>query len=98
MTRFYPVTVDLEGGNVNPQDVCAVEWAAYKQALDRVIDLDPDRPVMAGARHPVARLDEAALALGLSGPQRHHRPLLRIPAPVELFRLLKPDVSFAYNV
>ena len=79
MTRFYPVTVDLEGGDGNLQDVCAVEWAAYKQALDRVIDLDPDRPGMAGARHPAARLDEAAVALGLSGPQRRHRPPLGIP-------------------
>jgi hypothetical protein len=67
VTQLYPANIDLESGDVNLQDVCAVEWAAYKQALDTVIDLDPVRLTMAGGSHPVARLDEAAVALFCAG-------------------------------
>jgi hypothetical protein len=62
VTQLYPANIDLESGDANLQDVCAVEWAAYKQALDAVIDLDPVRLVGDTCWHPVARLDEAAVA------------------------------------
>ncbi len=67
MTQFYPATLDLESDDVNLEDICAVEWAAYKQALDTVIDLDPGLFNMAGTDHPVTLLDEAAVALFCAG-------------------------------
>jgi hypothetical protein len=67
VARFYSATVDLESDDVSLSDKRAAEWADYKQALDAVIDLDLDRLVMAGARRPVTRLDEAAVALFCAG-------------------------------
>ena len=67
MTRFYPATVDLESGDLNLEDLCAAEWAEYKQALDTVIDLDPGRLGMPGGSYAVALLDEAAVGLFCAG-------------------------------
>jgi hypothetical protein len=59
VTQLYPADIDLESDEINLEDVCATQWAAYKQALDTVIDVDP-------GRH---RLNESAQAAGFdSGP------------------------------
>jgi hypothetical protein len=63
MTYLYPANIDLESDDINLEDVCAVEWAAYKQALDTVIDLDPGRLGVGSGSHLVALLDEAAVGL-----------------------------------
>jgi hypothetical protein len=63
VTHLYPADIDLESDDVNLQDICATEWAAYKQALDSVIDLDAAGFIADNCWHPVARLDEAVVAL-----------------------------------
>ena len=65
MTQLYPATVDLESDEINLEDICAIEWAAYKQALDAVIDLDldPDRLGVGGGSHLVALLGDAVVGL-----------------------------------
>ncbi len=63
MTQLYPANIDLESDEINLEDVCASEWAAYKQALGTVIDLDPDRLSMGGAGHSVSLLEDAVVVL-----------------------------------
>jgi hypothetical protein len=67
VTQLFPATLALESDDMNLEDICAAEWAAYKQALGAVVDLDPDRLMMVGALHPVTVLDEAAVALFCAG-------------------------------
>jgi hypothetical protein len=64
---LYPANIDLESDEINLEDVCASEWAAYKQALDTVIDLDPDRLCMGGAGHSVSLLDDPVVRLFCAG-------------------------------
>jgi hypothetical protein len=48
--------VDLESGDVTVEDICAIEWAAYKQALHTVIDLDPGQLALIDNRYRLGLL------------------------------------------